>query len=747
MRSWARRKPCLSRPGLMAAAALACTALWPAAAFAQLQEGAAQDIPAPPADISLPEVETVIDDEEFESLVPEFDPDVDPELDRPLESIEEFESRLARERGEEVAAEGDRDAPSGLSAGSLADGTTEEAIPDAPIRDSELLAPLTPLESYRYEPDAYAAAQSGEDDAQLEYGIEITGLEEADRQSDGDIRGLFNELSALRAGDGRAANLSQVYARLDEDKALMQTVLASEGWYEARTFSRIANPGEADAARPVALLEVVPGQRYSFAKVTVEPAPTVPPELIADNFPLEAGQPIVADRVQGAEARLAVALPRNGYPFAELGQRDILLDRETGQGDYTLPLDVGPRSRFGEIVSRGDEAFDAEHISVIARFERGDLYDSRYLDDLRKALIATGLFSAVSAVPERTGEDAGDGSEYANILVEQQAGPPRTIAARAGYGTGEGFRVEGSWTHRNLFPPEGALILKGVAGTKEQGVGATFRRSNAGRRDRTFQLSADLLHSDYAALDGYTARLAGLISYDSTPIWQKRLTYAFGGQLMLTSEEDYDFDLGARDRRTFFIAGLTGQLGFDTSDDLLDPTEGFRLTALVEPEGGLDGGFHPYVRTRIDGSAYLPVGDSLVVAGRVRLGTIQGVERFDLAPSRRFYAGGGGSVRGFPYQALGPQDQDGDPIGGRSLFEAAAEVRYRFGDFGVVGFVDAGQAYAETLPQFSDLRMGAGIGGRYYTNFGPMRLDIATPLDRREGESWISVYISIGQAF
>src|SRR3546814_7276709 len=104
----------------------------------------------------------------------------------------------------------------------------------------------------------------------------------------------------------------------------------------------------------------------------------------------------------------------------------------------------------------------------MSRFKRGDLYDSRKADDLRQALVATGLFSNVAVEPQQTGESAGDGTEYVTMKVTQDAGPPRTIAATAGYGTGEGIRLEGSWTHRNLFPPEGALIVRGVAGTQER---------------------------------------------------------------------------------------------------------------------------------------------------------------------------------------------------------------------------------------------------------------------------------------
>jgi translocation and assembly module TamA len=171
------------------------------------------------------------------------------------------------------------------------------------------------------------------------------------------------------------------------------------------------------------------------------------------------------------------------------------------------------------------------------------------------------------------------------------------------------------------------------------------------------------------------------------------------------------------------------------------------VTTLIQPEGSLENGFTPYVRARVDASAYYPASDSIVIAGRVRLGTIQGAARGDIAPSRRFYAGGGGSVRGFGYQKLGPLDPDGKPLGGRSVNEGSAEVRYRFGNYGIVAFVDAGQAYESTTPKFSDLRYGVGIGGRFYTNFGPFRLDVATPLNRRKGEGRINVYVSIGQAF
>ncbi len=702
------------------------------------------DIPSPPADANLPVVEPIITNDEFNAAIPALAPDDDPELAKPLESIADFETRIAAEQSGANPADG-QEPPLNMPA--LADGDTVEEIADAPVRDLELAAPLQPLSDFEVAPVTFAEKEVDRETVTLRYATQISGLEAAEESTSANLAGEFKRYSALRAADGKASNVAQIRARLTEDSVLMQRILASEGWYDAKVTTRIDRERTEEGRALTAVIDVVPGMRFHFSAIIVAADPTVPAGLIEKNLALKIGEPIIATRVQGAEAQIAVTLPQEGYPFAAVGQRDILLDQETGDGVYTLPVEIGPRARIGDFATSGDTAFNADHIKLMARFKRGELYDSRKVDDLRQALVATGLFNTVAVQPERTGSDAGDGTEYVTMAVEQDAGPPRTIAATLGYGTGEGIRIVGSWTHRNLFPPEGALIAQGIAGTLEQGAGLTFRRSNAGQRDRTFELAANISHSNYDAFEAYTGRLSAKVSYDSTPIWQKRLTYAYGVELLGTNEDDYDFTLGQRNRRTYAIAGLNGQLGLDSSDNLLNPTKGFRLSTLVQPEGSLQGQFSPYVRARIDATGYFPVGDSIVFAGRFRLGTIQGVSRSNIAPSRRFYGGGGGSVRGFGYQQLGPRDPDDKPLGGRSLNEGAAEVRYRFGNYGIVGFVDAGQVYESTAPQFSNIRYGAGIGGRFYTNFGPLRVDVATPINRMSGESRINVYVSIGQAF
>lgn len=693
--------------------------------------------------------EPIIDDAEFDATIPPIDDDPDAAMGSVADWDRE-QQRLEREARQEEAADDISQLPA------LRDDDPQEPIADAPVNDPEIDDPLVPLDSFEVEPFDESRYTEADDSTAsfLRYDYRISGLDALDASGEtvvrpisaDDIRGLFADLSALEEGDGRAANGAMVSARMREDQQLLADIMSGQGYFDATVNGTVELP-ESEGGELTVVLQVSPGPRYDFGSIMFEADPVVPEDLITSNFVPDIGEPIVAERVLAAEANLAVVLPQEGYPFVEIGQRDILLDPETATGDYTLPVEVGPRSSYGDIVTTGESAFDADHIAVLSRFEKGELYDSRMVDDLRQALVATGLFSIVAVEPVPSGEAGPDGTEYATINVTQEAGPPRTLAGSAGYGTGQGFRLEGSWTHRNMFPPEGALIASAVAGTQEQGASVTFRRSNADRRDRTVQLGLSALHSDFDAYEAFTGRLAGRISYDSTPIWQKRLTYSYGFEILGTNEKDFNFASGVRERRTYYVAALPGQVTFDTTDDLLDPTEGFRLSAKLSPEASLGSGTQIYGRGLLEGSAYYRVGDDLVIAGRARVGSIVGADRELIAPSRRYYAGGGGSVRGFGYQELGPKDIENRPIGGRSLVEGAAEIRYRFGDYGVVGFVDAGQVYTSSTPGFDNLRYGVGLGGRFYTNFGPVRLDVATPINRQPGESRISVYVSIGQAF
>ena len=674
-----------------------------------------------------------------------------PATDAPIVPDAEFNSALPPLSGdinaafEPMIADTPQTAPATQPATSSAPAVTAsgDVLPPIGPNDPQLVEPLPALASYDTAPLATGADIRDKNAPEIRYDAEIKGLADA---GDG-LEARYKALSALKGG-GKAANATQVSARAKEDEALVVRLLKSLGYYDATAISTIETAA-GTPGRLKAIVSAQPGRLYTLSSIVVQAAQTTPPDLVRQQLPLKVGDAIQADRIQGAEANVSLTLPQMGYPFVKVGERDILLDDEslTATGAYTLPVDVGPRASFGQLRTEGDTVFNIEHLNVFPRFEPGELYDNRLTDDLRNALVATSLFQSVSVVPQRTGQINADGTEQVDLLVRQTKGPARTLGGNVGFSTGQGFRAEGTWQHRNLFPYEGALIASVIAGTQEQGVAGTFRRANAGRRDRTFSLTAGANHSNYDAYEAFTTSVGVRWSYDSTPIWQKPLTYYYGGELVGTNESVYDFAQGRNVRRTYGIVALPGQVLFDRSDSLLNPARGYRLRLNVSPETSVQGSISPYVRAQIEGTVYYPVSPSLVIAGRAKAATIQGIARDDLAPSRRLYGGGGGSVRGYGYQRLGPFDPNGDPIGGRSLNEFALEARYRFGDFGIVPFVDAGNSYSSTTPNLSALKIGAGIGGRFYTNFGPLRFDVATPLNPRKGYGKVALYISIGQAF
>lgn len=570
------------------------------------------------------------------------------------------------------------------------------------------------------------------------YDVALAGLAEVPDQEE--IVAEFDGLSTLREGEGDPVVAAQIDLRVEQDETLLRRVLRAHGYYDAQITTDVRAPA-AGEERIQVVLTVEPGPLYRFDRVELPglaDAGAREDELRAQ-FPVEADDPVDAAKVALAEAQLQSELGNRGYPFAEVGEEEVVINHADGAATLTLPVEPGGERDFGRVVVQSENPpFDADHVEVIARFEPGDDYSTALVDDLRRALIQTGLVSRVSLTPVQA-DDPG----RVDIATELDPAPPRTVSGALGYGTGEGFRAEATWEHRNLFPPEGALQVRGILGTQEQYAGVAYRRSNFLARDNI--LSAQL-YAGNTERDSYEARTVGLTTtYErvSNLLWQKEWVWSVGTEIIASDERANLID----PRQTYFIGAVPLRLAYDGTNDLLNPERGFRLSGFVSPEISFQDGTGAYARIQLDGSAYFPVAAATVLAGRVRLGSIQGSTLDAIAPSRRFYVGGGGSVRGYGYQDIGPRDIDGDPLGGRSLFEASLEARIRFGDFGVVPFIDAGNLYADEFPDFTGLQYGAGLGLRYYTAFGPIRIDVGTPLNPRPDDAIIAVYVSLGQAF
>ncbi|UIJ46851.1 autotransporter assembly complex protein TamA [Sphingomonas cannabina] len=609
-------------------------------------------------------------------------------------------------------------------------------------------SPMAPLPDLGVEWPDLSKAPAGQDvvsqeraevATEIRYDYRITGIDGVGSPL---MRQRFDAGSTLRANRGEPANAAQLDRRAREDAELLTTLLRSEGYYDAQIATRV----EPQAGKLIVTLEAEPGPLYRLSDVTLAGVERADGKAgaLTKAFGLEKDAPVNSDAIAAADARLRTAVGEEGFAFAKVGEPEIVVDHATQTATLVQNVEPGTLRRFGKIVMPEPRpVFGPKHVQDIARFKPGQEYDASALDDLRRALVQTGLVSTVKVEPVESGDPS-----TVDVAVNVEPAPPRTIAGELGYGTGEGARAEVSWTHRNFFRPEGAITLRGVLGTREQLGSIVFRRNNFHERDRILTAQLTAAHLERDAYEADTLSLMGSIERQTNIFFQKAWVWSLGAELVASDERDVIVSTGQPRRRTYFIGALPSNLTYDGSDDLLNPTRGFRLGARISPELSLVGKAFGYARIQLDGSMYQPVNDRVVVAGRVRLGTIGGAPRDAVAPSRRFYAGGGASVRGYGYQSIGPRDPNNDPIGGRSLAEFSLEARVKaFGNFGVVPFFDGGNIYTSALPKFSGFRYGAGVGVRYYSNFGPIRVDVGTPINPQPGDARIAVYVSLGQAF
>ena len=424
------------------------------------------------------------------------------------------------------------------------------------------------------------------------------------------------------SGEGED-NVAQLSARARTDGNLLRRMLRIYGYYDARggPDDRGNRAGRRTAAAsPSVRFEIAPGPRYRFGAIELGDLSATGSDYPAlrTAFGIQTGDPLDNDRIVASRIGLDTALGESGYAFAKLGEPELVADHRREEGDLTMPVAHGGRYRFAGVVSNLPDFLPGKHLQNIARFAPGDLYKRSQVEDLRKAIIATGLVSSVALTPRQLQAPQGEVPGEVALDIAMTKAPLRTIAGAIGYDSGEGFRLEASWEHRNLFPPEGMLRLRGVAGTKEQLAGVTFRRNNFRGRDQVLTFD---LYGNSVKREAYVARtVAFSATFEklTTLIFQKPWVWSAGLEAVATNEREGDVKGISTAPQTYYVVALPLRAAVDTSDNLLDPARGFRAALRVSPEVSFSAGRRVgYARIQADASTYLPLGKAAVLAARV----------------------------------------------------------------------------------------------------------------------------------
>lgn len=564
------------------------------------------------------------------------------------------------------------------------------------------------------------------------FSVAIYGLEASAYNG---VKKAFNEVSTLRASEDEGfAAVSNLNAKVKSDTESLRTALRSQGFYAGTVSSRISrarNKFQVD-------ISVLPGEQYIFGDIRYRYKGYEPNGLteakLSQAAQLETGNPALAARFIEAEARLANTLPELGFPFAKPIVHDLVVDHETKMLNVVFILDTGTPRQMGQVHYSGTRNINASYLLRMIDWTEADIYQRSRVEALRTRLLQTSLFASVNMTVLPAGEDE------ANIDVKLSEAAHRTIGATAGYSTAEGLGAEVFWEHRNMFSRGGVLRLTGRGAEIEQSMSGRLELPNFARLDQTLSFESLLRRQSTDAFLSYEAELRGGLDRVLTD----KIAVSAGAVLEFSDVIDAEGD------RDFLIASAPIGIRWDSSDDLLNPSKGMRASLIVTPATNLGTTGFSFVKSEFRTSAYLAIdrNKGFILALRGRLGSISGAENTTLPATQRFYAGGGGSIRGFSFQNVGPLDTTGDPLGGRSVAEIAGELRFKVShSVGLVPFIEGGNTYVDSLPEFSSFRWGAGLGARYYTSFGPIRLDVAMPIGRRAGESRLQFYVSLGQAF
>ena len=566
----------------------------------------------------------------------------------------------------------------------------------------------------------------------LVYRVEIQGID------DRNLLKLLKSVSeSVTLQKHLPLSINLLNRRVGKDVLTFSKVMRSQGYYDARISYQI----DSDRTPIGVVFQIIPGPPYRLEAVDIrlsgdETAGKMRVQLL-ETLGLDLGKPALSQPIRDIQRTIQRFLEAEGFPFATVNPPQAVVDHRRRSVSVLYPVSTGDRANFGETQIEGLSSVKEAFVRARIAWKKGDRYNSKLTEETQKRLVATGLFATVQI---KTAEALDpQGLLAVQILLRERK--HRTVSLGASYKTDEGFGGRIAWEHRNIAGAGERLSFEGTASGITTAIEEKFRKPGFLRSDQALLVNTRLA-DDHP--DAYNSQnMTSIVQIERS--LSKRLKIAMGPAYRYTETDQF----GQEDR--FGLVYFPLNLDWDTSDQLLDPSRGMRLNVQMEPYYDTLGTGIGFVRGYARFSRYFKFAKEfpIVLGFRGTMGVMGGVEQDRIPADIRFYAGGGGTIRGYAYQSVGPL-QNNTPAGGRSLFCVSGELRLRTTDtIGLVAFVDGGSAFESVFPNFNEtIRWGAGVGIRYFSKLGPIRLDVALPLNRRPGiDDAFQVYVSLGQAF
>ena len=579
----------------------------------------------------------------------------------------------------------------------------------------------------------------------LRYDVEIAPS--GDEAVDAAARDSATLVQLRAAGEVSSAALM---ARAHSDEARLSAALRSLGHYAGEIRISLAgraldDPGLPDvldampehATVPVSI-RLTAGPVFKLRRIRIEG------DAAGQGLDLSPGMPALAGNVLSAGGRLQAALLNSGHALAVVGAPVADVDAAAEAVDVTFQVKAGPRVDIGAIDVTGLDGLEESYVRRRLTLEPGTPFSPAALDAARADLQKVPAIASVRLNPAAA-TDADGRLPVQLVIVERKR---HAVSVSAAYSTDQGGNTTVSWTDRNLFGRAEVLTLS--AGINQIGASAARQPGYLGsalltlpdwlRRDQSLSFSALAVRESLDAYDRTAIIVGTTLTRKILPHWNASVGL-FGERAHFVQDK-----VG----RDYTLGQVPVGLHYDTSNSPTDATAGTRADATVTPTFSVGRQNATFVIAQASAAKFFDLGTPgrSVLALRGLVGSVQGATTFDIPPDQRFYGGGSATIRGYRFQSVGPRLRNNKPAGGTSISAGTVEFRQRFGEsYGVVAFVDAGQVSAKATPFTGKFRTGAGIGARYYTGIGPIRADVAIPLQRQRGDDAVEFYLGLGQAF